>query len=126
MKRARTDSLFGLIISTIINAHPCAKADAVPSLPADQYQGYSYVRGPTNPRSSGVWPGYVGLGTTLSRNIIFSDVVDGLTNWENWSGAPTSPHGRPDPRNYPKTHNHYQNLLTEAYNYVPYANGMTL
>lgn len=90
-------------------------------------QRLAIVRG-EHPRLDGIWPQYLGLGTSLRANVILSDVLRPDAAWENYRGAPAARHdvSGATAGTYDDTHNHYQNLLCEVWNFAPGANAVAI
>lgn len=89
--------------------------------------GIHMIRG-NHPRIEGIWPQYSGLGTGLAKNIVISDVVSNHTPVESWEGKrkqPVSTQFKHESE-YPHAHNHYQNLLSEVWNFTDNINGVAL
>jgi hypothetical protein len=89
--------------------------------------GIHYIRG-NHPRIEGIWPQYSNLGTGLGKNIIISDVIRNETPIEDWKGkrkkaVQTTFKKEED---YPHSHNHYQNVLSEVWNFTNNINGVAL
>lgn len=83
--------------------------------------GLNVVRG-QHPRIQNHWPSYSKLNTGLARNIVITDVVTHDTKIENWMGETSLPIDLPDNQessseDFRHSHNHYQNLLCEVYNF---------
>lgn len=92
--------------------------------------GVNLIRG-NHPRLEGKWPQYTGLETRLGRNLTVSDVVTPATApFETWKGQPMQTgkaHGRGgDPYEYGNNHAHYQNLLSEVWNFAPHVNAVSI
>ncbi|MFD1139442.1 hypothetical protein [Paenibacillus urinalis] len=85
------------------------------------------IRG-EHPRSEGIWPQYAGLDTALRENYIFTDVIYPDSPFVNWLGKPVETHDlkEQNPDNYDSTHNHYQNILSEVWNFKPGANAVSI
>ena len=56
----------------------------------------------------------------------FSDIISPSDSWTNWKGDPVSVVNLSEqtPENYHDTHNHYQNVLSEVWNFSPHTNGV--
>jgi hypothetical protein len=92
--------------------------------------GIDIVRG-NHPRLQGIWPQYSGLGTGLGKNFVISDVLPYDMKVETWEGVaippnPVDTNRHQDSHEYSNTHNHYQNLLSEVWNFSPTVNGVAL
>lgn len=83
---------------------------------------------PRHARSFGIWPQYTNLDTRLRGNIYFSDIVYPDDRWTNWEGTASQivDLSLQTPENYHGTHNHYQNLLSEVWNFTPEANAVAV
>jgi len=83
---------------------------------------------PRHARFSGIWPQYTGLNTRLRGNIYFSDIVYPEDKWTNWEGklSQTVDLSLQTPENYHETHNHYQNVLSEVWNFTPGTNAVAM
>lgn len=77
-------------------------------------------------RSDGVWPQYYGLGTRLRGNVFFSDIISPDDPWTDWQGNRVNvvDLAQQTPENYHDTHNHYQNVMSEVWNFTPHTNGI--
>lgn len=77
-------------------------------------------------RRYGIWPQYSGLNTRLRGNVFFSDIISPSDNWTNWKGEPVNVVDllEQTPENYHDTHNHYQNVMSEVWNFTPNTNGI--
>lgn len=89
--------------------------------------GINLVRG-HHPRLEGIWGQYAHLGTGLRQNITIADVItpdakvtDWKSNLKEYSSTKFS-----SPADYPSKHNHYQNLMSEVWNFNPSINGVAI
>lgn len=95
-----------------------------------RYGGPSLIRG-NHPRKEGIWTQYSHLETGLARNVIISDSISNATPIENWRSEPhsmqPSPYGgKLSSEDYRHQHNHYQNLLSEVFNFSDTLNGVAI
>lgn len=76
------------------------------------------IRG-NHPRIEGIWPQYTGLETGLRDNVVISDIVTKDSKITNWEGQEQTPRDTEfsDEAQYPNQHNHYQNFLSEIWNF---------
>lgn len=90
-------------------------------------EGISLVRGDHN-RLRGRWQQYGGLRTGLRQNLILSDVITPDAQTYDWQSQPQpySPARPDDPAAYADSHNHYQNLLSEVWNFNSHINGVAI
>ncbi|MDX3883207.1 MAG: hypothetical protein QHC65_02210 [Sphingomonas sp.] len=77
-------------------------------------------------RKYGIWPQYFGLKTRLRGNVFFSDIINPDDQWTDWEGRPANvvDLSQQTPENYHDTHNHYQNVMSEVWNFAPHTNGI--
>lgn len=92
--------------------------------------GVDIVRG-NHPRLEGVWPQYSGLNTGLGKNFVVSDVLPYDAQVESWKGKmrdanPANKSRTQDAHEYSNTHNHYQNFLSEVWDFSPNVNAVAL
>jgi hypothetical protein len=94
----------------------------------DRYAGGTHVIRGNHPRLEGIWPQYSQLGTGLARNVVISDVVTQDMPLESWRGTATRPAAGDanNPYEYPDAHNHYQNLLSEVWNFSTRTNSVAI
>lgn len=90
-------------------------------------KGINLVRG-NHPRLEGIWPQYSGLKTGLRQNFILSDVIPhnaDVTDWKSitQNARPLAQGATPD---YHDNHNHYQNFLSEVWNFSNTVNGVSI
>lgn len=87
----------------------------------------SIIRG-NHPRINGFWPQYTGLDTALRRNVVITDVINPDSQFENWKGQEVETHdqNQQNANNYDSSHNHYQNLLSEVWNFKPNTNAVSI
>jgi hypothetical protein len=83
---------------------------------------------PRHARKNGTWPQYTGLNTRLRGKIYFSDIIYPDDKWTNWEGKLIRPVdlSLQTPENYHETHNHYQNVLSEVWNFTPGTNAVAM
>ncbi|CAM4471074.1 hypothetical protein [Paenibacillus tarimensis] len=81
-----------------------------------------------HPRNEGIWPQYTGLDTALRSNWILTDVIEPDSQFENWKGETVKSHdlSNQNPNNYDSVHNHYQNFLSEVWNFKPGTNAVAI
>ncbi len=81
-----------------------------------------------HPRQEGIWPQYLGLDTGLRQNISIVDVIYPDSPWENFRGEPIPPHDENvvGATNFANTHNHYQNVLSEVWNFKKATNAVSI
>jgi len=81
-----------------------------------------------HPRKDGVWPQYTALETALGKNVVITSAVTNLTKFENWQGKNVSTNKLSDqnPENYDSIHNHYQNFLSEVWNFNSDVNAVSI
>jgi len=81
-----------------------------------------------HPREKGVWPQYYGLNTRLRGRLYFSDIIRKSDGWTNYTGEVAGPVDLSEqtPENYHDTHNHYQLILSEVWNFVPHVNAIPI
>lgn len=89
--------------------------------------GINLVRG-HHPRLEGIWGQYAHLGTGLRQNFTITDVItpdarvtDWKSNQKEYSSTKFS-----SPAEYHSGHNHYQNLMSEVWNFNPHINGVAI
>ncbi|MGO1160452.1 hypothetical protein ACTOV4_00670 [Brucella sp. C7-11G] len=89
--------------------------------------GINIVRG-NHPRIEGQWPQYSGLGTGLRQNFIITDVITPNASVTDWMSNPkeASATKYDSPGEYHSNHNHYQNLLSEVWNFNDHINGVAI
>lgn len=80
-----------------------------------------------HPRKVGVWPQYFGMQTRLRGRHYFSDIILPGDEWETYDGkkAAVVDLAEQTPENYHQTHNHYQNVMSEVWNFVPHTNAIS-
>ena len=85
------------------------------------------IRG-DHPRLIGLWPQYAGLDTALRKNVVITDVINPDSVFENWKGQKEETHdlSNQNADNYDSSHNHYQNLLSEVWNFKPNTNAVAI
>jgi len=93
-----------------------------------RYNGGAHIVRGNHPRLEGIWPQYSGLNTGLGKNVVITDVLSPDTPIENWQGhrVPPATTEFQDESEYPHHHNHYQNLLSELWNFTPNINGVAV
>jgi 2-polyprenyl-3-methyl-5-hydroxy-6-metoxy-1,4-benzoquinol methylase len=96
-----------------------------------RYGGRPTVLHGNHPRQEGIWTQYSHLQTGLARNFIISDVITNSTPIEDWRASAhemqPAPYGLPSSsEDYRHQHNHYQNLLSEVYNFSDSLNGVAI
>lgn len=81
-----------------------------------------------HPRQEGIWPQYLGLDTGLRQNLSVIDVIYPDSPWENFRGEPIPPHDEDvvGATNFANTHNHYQNVLSEVWNFKEATNAVSI
>jgi hypothetical protein len=81
-----------------------------------------------HPRQEGIWPQYLGLDTGLRQNISIIDVIYPDSPWENFRGELMPPHDEDTvgATNFANTHNHYQNVLSEVWNFKRATNAVSI
>ena len=86
----------------------------------------SIIRG-NHPRLLGQWPQYGASKTALRKNVIITDVITPDSPWESALGKPVPTHaaGSMDAGDH-SLHNHYQNLLSEVWNFAPNVNAVSM
>lgn len=92
--------------------------------------GIDIIRG-NHPRLDGMWPQYSNLNTGLGKNMVVTDVLPFDAQVETWKGVPISPNAdnvnqHQDSHEYSNSHNHYQNFLSEVWNFSPTVNGVSI
>lgn len=92
--------------------------------------GFHLLRG-NHPRQEGYWTQYSHLDTGLARNIVISDSITNDTKIENWKSERHSMQAAPygialSSEEYRHLHNHYQNFLSEVYNFSDSLNGVAV
>jgi hypothetical protein len=90
-------------------------------------EAVSYVH-PKHPRRNGVWPQYIGLQTRLRGRFYYSDIIHPGDEWETYDGKTAEVVNLEEqtPENYHGTHNHYQTLLSEVWNFTPHTNAVPM
>ena len=85
------------------------------------------IRG-SHPREEGMWIQYLGLDTGLRQNITVTDIIYPDSPWENYLGERMDPHDEKvvGATNFGNTHNHYQNVLSEVWNFKRAANAVSV
>jgi hypothetical protein len=96
-----------------------------------RYGGSPTLLGGNHPRKEGLWTQYSHLTTGLARNVVIADSITDETPIENWKSEPHSMQPAPYGENlaseeYRHQHNHYQNLLSEVYNFSATLNGVAI
>lgn len=96
-----------------------------------RYGGKPSILSGNHPRKEGIWTQYSNLGTGLSRNVVVSDSISNATPIEDWRSEPhtmqDAPHGVAlSSEEYRHAHNHYQNFLSELYNFSDTLNGVAI
>ncbi|OLP60298.1 hypothetical protein BJF93_15175 [Xaviernesmea oryzae] len=83
-----------------------------------------------HPRKEGIWSQYSHLDTGLAKNVVISDTITNSTPIENWKSEPHSlqsaPGGALPSEDYRHQHNHYQNFLSEVFNFSNSLNGVAI
>jgi hypothetical protein len=92
--------------------------------------GFHLLRG-NHPRKEGLWTQYSHLTTGLARNIVVSDSINNDTKIETWESKnhqiQSAPYGLSlASEEYRHLHNHYQNFLSEVYNFSENLNGVAI
>ncbi len=89
--------------------------------------GINLVRG-NHARLEGIWGQYAHLSTGLRQNLILSDVIRPDATVTDWRSQPKeySPLEYTTPEEYAHRHNHYQNFLSEVWNFNPNINGVAI
>ena len=107
--------------------------DAVPSNVAVidlRYEGGFHLLRGNHPRKEGLWTQYAHLTTGLARNVVISDSIDDQTKVETWESKEQdmqpAPQGGLTSETYKHQHNHYQNFLSEVYNFSAHLNGVAI
>lgn len=79
-----------------------------------------------HPRGKGMWPQYWGLETSLRGHVTISDVITPETPFGLATGKPAKKHdaSAETADNYASSHNHYQNFLSEVWNFAPNVNAV--
>lgn len=85
------------------------------------------VRG-DHPRNKGIWTQYEGLDTALRSHEILTDVIEPNSQFYNWKGEAVLAHDLKNQNadNYDSVHNHYQNFLSEVWNFKPNTNAVSI
>lgn len=85
------------------------------------------IRG-NHPRADGIWTQYKGLNTALRSNKILTDVIEPDSQFQNWAGEEIQTHNLAGQTaaNYDDLHNHYQNFLSEVWNFKPQTNAVAI
>lgn len=85
------------------------------------------VRG-NHPRANGIWTQYEGINTALRGHEIITDVIEPNAQFYNWKGEPVKAHDLTNQNavNYDSVHNHYQNFLSEVWNFKPNTNAVSI
>jgi hypothetical protein len=96
-----------------------------------RYGGSLSILAGNHPRKEGIWTQYSGLSTGLARNVVISDSITNDTPIENWKGEPhemqEAPYGESlASEDYRHQHNHYQNLLSEVFNFSDSLNAIAI
>ncbi len=97
----------------------------------DLRYGGATILGGNHPRKEGITPQYSFLKTGLAHNIIVSDQITDETPIHDWLGNPyemqSAPYGQPlSSEVYRHLHNHYQNFLSEVFNFSRSLNGVAI
>lgn len=81
-----------------------------------------------HPRENGIWAQYEGLDTALRSHVIITDVIEPNSTFYNWEGKPVKAHDlkNQNTTNSDKIDNHYQNFLSEVWNYKPNTNAISI
>jgi hypothetical protein len=89
--------------------------------------GVNLVRG-HHPRLEGIWGQYAHLGAGLRQNITIADVITPDAEVTDWRSNPKeySSTKFSSPAEYHHKVNHYQNLMSEVWNFNPYINGVAI
>lgn len=89
--------------------------------------GIAFVRG-NHPRKKGFWPQYANLGTGLKSNVVLTDVIEPESKVVNYADNLKDPVNTDISKaeDFNDSHNHYQNLLSEVWNYNDKINGVAL
>lgn len=109
----------------IISSSPCNTfADTQPT---NEVLHDVTVRG-NHPRTEGIWTQYEGLDTALRGHVILTDVIEPTSQFYNWEGKPVPAHDliNQNAENYDSVHNHYQNFLSEVWNFKPNTNAVSI
>ena len=96
-----------------------------------RYGGKLSLLSGNHPRKEGIWTQYSHLDTGLARNVVISDSITNDTPIENWKSEPhrmqAAPYGKSlTSEDYRHLHNHYQNFLSEVYNFSDTLNGVAI
>lgn len=96
-----------------------------------RYGGSLNILSGNHPRKEGVWTQYSHLSTGLARNVVISDSISNDTPIENWKSEPHEMQAAPygvslTSEDYRHLHNHYQNFLSEVYNFSEHLNGVAV
>jgi hypothetical protein len=96
-----------------------------------RYGGSLNILSGNHPRKEGLWTQYSHLSTGLGRNVVISDSITNSTPIENWKSdqheLQSAPYGESlASEEYRHRHNHYQNLLSEVYNFSDSLNGVAI
>jgi hypothetical protein len=89
--------------------------------------GINLVRG-HHPRLEGIWGQYAHLGAGLRQNITISDVISPDATVTDWRSNPKAYSSTKfsSPAEYHHKVNHYQNLMSEVWNFNPSINGVAI
>jgi hypothetical protein len=96
-----------------------------------RYGGSLTFLGGNHPRKEGIWTQYSHLSTGLARNVVVSDSISNDTPIEDWTSnehtMQLAPYGEAlSSEDYRHLHNHYQNFLSEVYNFSNSLNGVAI
>ena len=96
-----------------------------------RYGGTPSILKGNHPRKEGIWTQYSHLETGLARNVVIADTISNETPIQNWRSEPHSmqpaPYGESlTSENYRHQHNHYQNLLSEVFNFSDSLNAVAI
>lgn len=93
----------------------------------DISQAQSFIR-EGHPRADGIWSQYYGMNTRLRGRLFYSDIINPTDQWERYDGSKTAvvDLAEQTPENYHQTHNHYQTILSEVWNFVPHVNAVPI
>jgi hypothetical protein len=85
------------------------------------------VRG-NHPRANGIWTQYEGINTALRGHEIITDVIEPNSQFYNWKGEPVNAHNLTNQNadNDDSIDNHYQNFLSEVWNFKPNTNAVSI
>lgn len=96
-----------------------------------RYGGTLSLLSGNHPRKEGLWTQYSHLSTGLAKNVVISHSISNDTPIENWKSEPhnmqLAPYGENlTSEDYRHLHNHYQNFLSEVYNFSDSLNGVAI